>query len=325
MPALSPKTVTLIIPCYNESASLPFLYEALQRHAEQLPQYAWEFLFINDGSEDDTLAQIKRYAATDRRISFLDLSRNFGKEHAMLAGFDHARGDCAVMLDADLQDPPSLIAEMLQYWEQGYEDVYARRRERGEESWLRRKSSLLFYRLLNKSTRFDLLENVGDFRLLDRKCLQALRQLRESERYTKGLYCWIGFKKKEILFDRGSRQHGKTHWNFWQLAGLAFNGFIGFTTFPLRIATIVGSLVALWALGFFLWVLIKASVWGDPVAGYPTLISVVLFLGAVQLICIGILGEYVGRIFTQTKERPVYLVREYFSHPDQPDSDERKD
>lgn len=308
------KWVTIIAPCYNESASLPFLYSELCRITSTLPHYRWEFLFIDDGSKDDTLAQITTLSAQDEKVSYVALSRNFGKENAMLAGFDYAQGDCAILIDADLQDPPSLIEEMLHHWEQGYDDVYARRRSRGKESWTRKKLSLAFYRILNKSTRFDVLENVGDFRLLDRKCITALQHLRESERYTKGLFCWIGFRKKEILFDRADREHGESHWNFWQLLGLAIEGIVSFTTTPLRFATILGSLIALWALCFLVWIVFKALVWGDPVAGYPTLLSVILFLGAMQLLAIGVLGEYIGRIFNQTKERPIYLVQEYTTH-----------
>lgn len=307
------KLVTLIVPCYNETAALSYLYAELQRVTAELSGYRWEFLFINDGSKDDTLMQIEALSKQDERVSYIDLARNFGKENAMLAGFDYAQGDCAILMDADLQDPPSLIDEMLLYWEEGYDDVYARRRNRGKESWLRKTFSLTFYKILNKSTRFDVLENVGDFRLLDRKCILALQRLRESERYTKGLFCWIGFRKKEIIFDRADREHGESHWSFWQLFSLAIEGIVSFTTAPLRLATILGSMVAFFAICFLIWVILKALIWGDPVAGYPSLLSVILFLGATQLIAIGILGEYIGRIFSQTKERPVYLIREYHS------------
>lgn len=308
------KYVSIIIPCYNEQESLPHLYDALVALSKSLPKYEWEFLFINDGSKDKTLSIIEELYEKDQRVSYVDLSRNFGKERAMLAGFDYVSGDCAVIMDADLQDPPEIVSQMLEYWEQGYEDVYAKRRSRGKESWIRRKLSMTFYNLLDHSTRFEVLKNVGDFRLLDRKCIDALKNLRESERYTKGLFCWIGYRKKEILFDRHDREYGKTHWNFFQLFGLAVEGFTSFTITPLRFATIIGLLTALVALIYLAWTLIKVAIWGDPVAGFPTLISVILFLGAVQLISIGILGEYVGRIFNETKGRPVYLVEDYKSH-----------
>jgi glycosyltransferase involved in cell wall biosynthesis len=190
------KLVSILIPCYNEEASLPKLYEEVNKLMDSETSYNWELLFVNDGSQDRTIDIIKELYAKDSRISYIDLSRNFGKENAMLAGFDHVKGDCMVIMDADLQDPPSLIPEMLKYWEEGYDDVYAKRNSRGKESWLRRQFSLLFYSILDHSTRYEVLRNVGDFRLLDRKCIDALKQLRESERYTKGLFCWIGYRKK---------------------------------------------------------------------------------------------------------------------------------
>ena len=303
--------VSILVPCYNEESSLPHMFEEVIKIMDGLYAYRFELFFINDGSSDTTMSIIKNMASRDPRVSYVDLSRNFGKEAAMLAGFDYVKGDCMILMDADLQDPPSLIPEMLRYWEEGYDDVYAKRKDRGKESWLRRKLSLLFYTLLDKSTRFEILKNVGDFRLLDRKCIDALKQLRESERYTKGLFCWIGYKKKELLFNRSDRLYGKTHWSFFQLAGLAIEGFTSFTIAPLRWATFLGILTAICSLIYLIWTLIKVWVWGDPVAGFPTLITVILFLGAIQLLAIGILGEYLGRIFSESKNRPVYLVREY--------------
>ena len=229
----------------------------------------------------------------------------------MLAGFDHAKGDCAVIIDADLQDPPHVIAEMLQWWEQGYEDVYARRRTRGKESWLRRRLTMLFYRILASSTRFDVLQNVGDFRLLDRKCIDALRQLREQERYTKGLFVWIGFRKAEVTYEQAERATGHSSFGFWRLLNLAVDGITSFSTAPLRISTIVGLIVSLSALFYMLYVFVKTLVMGgDPVQGFPTLIIVMLFLGGVQLLSLGIIGEYLARIFNETKNRPPYFIRE---------------
>ena len=279
-------------------------------------EISYELIFINDGSYDKTLDKLRNLAAKDVYVKYISFSRNFGKENAMLAGFDHVKGDCMVIMDADLQDPPSLIPEMLKYWAEGYDDVYAKRNSRGKESWLRRQFSLLFYSILDHSTRYEVLRNVGDFRLLDKKCIDALKQLRESERYTKGLFCWIGYRKKEILFDRGDRQHGSSHWNFFQLAGLAIEGLTSFTVSPLRWATYLGFVIGVGALLYLLWTLVKVTLWGDPVAGFPTLISVILFLGASQLIAIGILGEYLGKIFNESKDRPVYLVSEYHSFID---------
>lgn len=268
-------------------------------------------LFINDGSCDNTLSLIKKLRQNDVRVSYIDLSRNFGKENAMLAGFDYVTGDCMVIMDADLQDPPSLILEMVKYWEEGYEDVYAKRNDRGKESWLRKNLSLLFYKILKHSSRFDVLTNVGDFRLLDRSCIEALKKLRESERYTKGMFCWIGFKKKEIIFNRGDRVAGKSNWNYWNLFNLAIEGITSFTTIPLRISTLLGFAIAFLSLALMLFYFFKAIIWGDPIQGFPTLVVLILFLGGIQLLSIGILGEYLGRVFNESKHRPVYIVREY--------------
>lgn len=305
------KKISILVSCYNEEASLPLLYNELVKLMNAHRNYDWEVLLVNDGSKDNTLKVMRDLRSKDNRVCYVDLSRNFGKEKAMLAGFDYVTGDCMVIMDADLQDPPSLIPKMLEYWEQGYEDVYAKRRNRGRESWLRRKFSLMFYSILQHSTHFEVLKNVGDFRLLDRSCIDALRQLREVERYTKGMFCWIGFRKKEIVFDRGDRVAGKSNWNFLSLFNLAIEGITSFTTFPLKIATILGIFTSLCAFLYMIYVIIKALLYGDPVAGFPTLLSVMLFLGGIQLLALGIIGEYIGRIFHETKGRPVYLVREY--------------
>ena len=306
--------VSILVPCYNEEDALPMFYTEIRKVIDFITKYEWEILFVNDGSCDLTQTLISRFYEDDQCVSYVILSRNFGKENAMLAGFDNVKGDCVIIMDADLQDPPSLIPEMLRLWEDGYQDVYAKRNSRGKESWLRRQLSMLYYNILDKSTRYEVLQNVGDFRLLDRKCINALRTLRESERYTKGLFCWIGYKKKEIVFDRGDRVAGQSNWGYRELFNLAIEGFTSFTTTPLRIATFIGLLVSVWALLYMAWIILKVLVWGDPVAGYPTIMTVMLFLGAVQLIAIGILGEYIGRIFNETKNRPTYLINEYKSH-----------
>ncbi len=306
------KLVSVIVPLYNEEEVLPIFNNSLLSVVNALDQYMWEILYVNDGSTDSTKDKLISLSKQNSIVCYLELSRNFGKECAMLAGMDYARGNCAIIMDADMQDPPSLIPQMLSKWEEGYEDVYAKRRLRGKESWLRRHLSMTFYNILDRSANFEVLKNVGDFRLLDRKCIDALRQFRESERYTKGLFCWIGFKKKEILFDRGDRHYGKSHWNYFSLAGLAVEGITSFTTMPLRIATIIGFATGLGAIIYMIWTLIKVIIWGDPVAGFPTLISVILFLGSVQLICIGILGEYIARIFNESKRRPNYLVSNFY-------------
>lgn len=305
------KRISVLVPCYNEEASLPLLYTELVKVMNSCQSYDWEVLFINDGSRDNTLSVIKDLRQMDMRVSYVDLSRNFGKENAMLAGFDYVTGDCMVIMDADLQHPPHVILKMLEKWEEGYEDVYAKRITRGKESWIRKKASLLFYSLLQKTTRIEILQNVGDFRLLDRCCIEALKSLRESERYTKGMFCWIGFKKTSVDFEQKDRVAGKSTWNYWSLFNLAIEGITSFTTTPLRFSSILGFIIAILSFGLMLFHLVKALIWGDPIQGFPTLVVLILFLGGIQLLSIGIVGEYLGRVFNESKHRPVYIVREY--------------
>ena len=303
-----------MIPCYNEQESLPLLYKALYNVMEDArvsSKYEFEIMLVNDGSADSTLAVMRQLHKEDGRVSYIDLSRNFGKENAMMAGFDYVTGDCCIIMDADLQDPPEVVYQMIEKWEEGYEDVYAKRISRGKESWLRRRLSMRFYKLLNKLSKVEMLQNVGDFRLLDKRCVEAMKSLRETERYTKGLFCWIGYKKAEIQFDRGDRVAGTTSWSMWKLMRLGIDGIISFTTAPLHIATWLGIVISILAFIYLIFVLIKTILFGDPVAGFPTLISVILFLGGVLLLCVGILGEYVARMYSETKRRPGYLVREF--------------
>lgn len=305
------KKISVLIPCYNEEASLPLLYAELVKVMDSCKSYDWEVLFVNDGSRDNTLSIIKDLRKKDSRLSYVDLSRNFGKENAMLAGFDYVTGDCMVIMDADLQHPPHVILKMVEKWEQGYDDVYAKRVTRGKETWLRKKASLLFYSLLQKTTKIEILQNVGDFRLLDRCCIEALKSLRESERYTKGMFCWIGFKKASVDFEQKERIAGKSSWNFLGLFDLAIEGITSFTTAPLRLSSILGFIIAILSFILMLFHLVKALIWGDPIQGFPTLVVIILFLGGIQLLSIGILGEYLGRVFNESKNRPVYIVREH--------------
>lgn len=305
------KLISILIPCYNEAQSLPILIPKLEDIANTLSQYNWEFLCVNDGSKDDTLDVLRELRQMYNRVNYIDLSRNYGKENAMLAGFDYVKGDCMVIMDADLQHPPHVIIQMLEKWEEGYDDVYASRLSRGKESWLRKKLSLLYYRILQRSTRLEVLPNVGDFRLLDRRCINALKQIRENNRYTKGMYCYIGFKKTYVTFETEDRIAGESSMNYKTLINLAIEGILSYTTIPLRIATVIGVLTSLFAFIYMLVVFIKTLLYGDPVQGYPTMMIVILFLGGIQLLALGILGEYIGRIFTETKNRPVYFVRTY--------------
>lgn len=304
------KKISILIPCYNEELSLPMLYDALSECTNR-GGYEWEYLFVNDGSRDKTLQQLEQLREKDSRCCYVDLSRNFGKEAAMLAGFDYITGDAVVIMDADLQHPPHVIPQMIAKWEEGFDDVYARRVTRGKESWLRKKLTTYYYRLLSKSSRIDVLPNVGDFRLLDRQCVEALKSMREQGRYTKGMYCYIGFRKCAVDFETQDRVAGESSMNLRNLVSLALEGIMSYTTAPLRFATIMGVIVSLASFLYALWILIKTLIWGDPVAGFPTLMVIILFLGGVQLLSLGIIGEYLGRVYNESKNRPVYFARTY--------------
>lgn len=308
------KKISILIPAYNEHEVLDALYTRLKKLADDNRHYEFEFFFVNDGSRDDTLDIIKGYADRDRHIAFINLSRNFGKEIAMIAGLDHVTGDATVIIDADLQDPPELIPKMIKYWEQGYDDVYAKRNVREGETWFKLFSAKSFYWLMNKLTKSQLItipSNTGDFRLLDRRCVDALKEMRETERYTKGMYSWVGFRKKEITYDRDPRAAGIAKQNYHKLFNLAFDGITSFSTTPLRVASFLGIIISLIAFVFILILIIKTLIFSDPVAGYPSMMAVILFLGGVQLLSIGVIGEYVGRIFMEVKKRPLYFVEEY--------------
>lgn len=307
------KLITIMIPAYNEEVVLPQLFTRLDNLAKKITDYDFEFLYVNDGSRDGTMDIIKQQSKKDSRISYVNLSRNFGKEIAMIAGLDHVKGDATVIIDADLQDPPELIPKMIKYWQEGYDDIYAKRNVREGETWFKMFTANSFYWLMNKLTRSQLItipSNTGDFRLLDRRCVDALKQMRESERYTKGMYSWIGFHKKEITYNRDPRAAGTAKQNYRKLFDLAFSGITSFSTTPLKIASFLGLLVSLTAFVFIIVVIIKTLIFSDPVAGYPSLMAVILFLGGVQLLSIGIIGEYVGRIFIEVKQRPLYFIEE---------------
>ena len=305
------KKITILVPTYNEEEVLQKLYDRLISVILLIKNYEFEILFVNDGSKDSTLKIIKDYREKDKCISYVSLSRNFGKETAMIAGLDYSKGDAVIIIDADLQDPPELIPEMIKYWENGYDDVYAKRKSRDGETWFKKWSSKAFYRILQDMTRIPIQKDTGDFRLLDRRCVEALKKLRETQRYTKGMFSWIGYNKKEILFDRDPRAAGETKWNYFKLMDLAIEGITSFTTFPLRVSSFLGMGVSFLAFIYMIIIIIKTLVYGERVQGYPSLMVVLLFLGGVQLISIGIIGEYIGRIFNETKRRPLYFIDEY--------------
>lgn len=305
------KKISILIPAYNEEEVLEHLYQRLGKLANDNKNYDFEFMFVNDGSRDKTLSIIKSYAKLDHRVAFVNLSRNFGKEIAMIAGLDHVTGDATVIIDADLQDPPELIPKMLKYWEAGYDDIYAKRNSREGESWFKKATSKLYYRILQKATNIEIQQDTGDFRLLDKRCVEALKQIRESQRYTKGMFSWIGYNKKEITYDRDPRAAGETKWNYPKLFNFAIDGLTSFTTAPLRLSSFFGALVSLVAFIYIVYLVFRTIFFGTDLAGYPSMMAVILFLGGVQLLSLGIIGEYIGRIFNETKQRPLYYVEEY--------------
>lgn len=304
------KKITILLPSYNEQGSMHLLYDNMCQVAIDNAEYEWEFLMVNDGSVDATLEYMKEFHRKDARFCYLDLSRNYGKEIAMMAGLDYAKGDAVIIMDADMQHPISVIPEMIRYWEEGYQDIYAQRGS-SKEAWFKKKTSQLYYKLLQLTTRIPIQENAGDFRLLDRICVVALRNLRETQRNTKGMYSWIGFRKKGIIYSQLERQNGESKWSFWQLLNLAIDGVTSYTTIPLRLASWIGIVVSLFAFGYLVYIIFSTLCLGEVVQGYPTLMVVILFLGGIQLISLGVIGEYLSRIFKETKNRPSYFVNTY--------------
>jgi glycosyltransferase involved in cell wall biosynthesis len=306
--ALETRIVSIVVPVYNEQEVLPEFHKRLRAVFEKL-SHDLEIVYVNDGSNDGTLEVINRLRASDPRIAIVDLSRNFGKEIAMAAGFDNACGDAIVVIDADLQDPPELIPEMIRHWQAGYDVVYARRTARHGETWFKKASAAAFYRVIRRVSRVQIPPDTGDFRLMSRRAVDALNRLREQHRFMKGLYAWIGFSQKAIPYKRDPRFAGVTKWNYWKLWNFALEGITSFSIAPLKIATYLGLLVSICAFVYAAVIIAKTLLYGDPVRGYPTLIVVVLFLGGAQLAALGIIGEYLGRMFDETKQRPLYLLK----------------
>jgi glycosyltransferase len=305
------KKITILVPAYNEEEALPLLYERVSKIMNDMKDYEFELLFVNDGSKDNTLNEIKKLREQDKRVSYVDFSRNFGKEIGMIAGLDYATGDCVIIMDADLQDPPELIPQMVELWEQGYDDVYAQRKSRKGETWLKKFTSKMYYKVLQSLTRVPIQKDTGDFRLLDRRCVNALKKMRETSRCSKSMFSWIGYNKKAILYDRDPRIAGKTKWNYMKLIDLAIDGITAFTTSPLRISTFLSIPTFLALLIYFIYVIVKCCRLHIAIQAFQATILLILFFAGVQIVLIGIMGEYLGRIFNESKQRPLYLVNEY--------------
>ena len=310
--------LSVVIPVYNEEAGLTALHQRLGAVLDGLGCRC-EVVYIDDGSRDRSAAMLRDLAASDPRVLVLGLSRNFGKELAVSAGIDYAHGEAVIVLDADLQDPPELIATMMEHWRAGIDCVLMRRSSRDGETWFKKFSSTMFYRVLRHIGDVDIPPDVGDFRLMSRRAVDALRRCHERTRYMKGLFAWVGFPTITLEYQREARHAGTTKWNYARLLNLAIEGITSFSTAPLRLASYTGLFVALSAFLYSAKVFIKALLYGDPVPGYPSLMMVVLFLGGIQLLALGLIGEYLGRVFTEVKQRPLYLVADVHGQgPNQP-------
>jgi polyisoprenyl-phosphate glycosyltransferase len=300
---------SIVVPVHNEEDNLDTLHERLTAVMQTLG--SWEVIYVNDGSRDRSLQCLQALRRRDPRVAIVNLSRNFGKEIATTAGLDHATGDAVIIIDADLQDPPEVIPDLVAAWRNGYDMVYAQRRHRAGETWLKRTTANLFYRVMTHVSRVDLPRNTGDFRLMSRRATDAVRQLREHHRFMKGLFAWVGFPSIAVPYDRAPRYAGKTKWNYWQLWNFALEGITSYTVVPLKFATYVGFVVALGALVYGCIIVVRTLLFGNPVAGYPSLLTIVLFLGGLQLMTLGVIGEYLGRVFNETKQRPLYYVEHF--------------
>ena len=305
------KKISVIVSCYNEEESLPLFYQEMNKVMEELKKYKFELIFVNDGSKDKTLEVIKTLRKKDNRVRFVSFSRNFGKEAAMLAGLDYSTGDYVTLMDADLQDPPKMLPEMLKYIEEdGYDCVGTRRVTRKGEPPIRSFFARRFYKLINKMSKVEMVDGARDYRLMTRQMVEAILNCREYNRYSKGLWSFVGFKTKWLEFENVLRVAGETKWSFWKLFKYAIEGIVAFTTVPLTIAAFLGILFCFIAFVMIVVIICKTLIWGDPVSGWPSLACIIIFVSGIQLFFMGIFGEYLAKTYLETKKRPIYIVKE---------------
>lgn len=303
--------VSLIVPCYNEEKALPSFWKEAKTVTDQLTDYAFEFIFVDDGSRDGTLSLLRELAAADSRVKYISFSRNFGKEAAMYAGFSHAKGEYTAVMDADLQDPPSLLPELLHaVTEEGYDSAATRRVTRKGEPPIRSFFARMFYRIINHMSDVDIVDGARDFRLMNRKFLDALLALKERNRFSKGLFGWVGFKTKWIEFENVERVAGETKWSFWKLFKYSIEGIVAFTTVPLVLASFVGFLFCMISLASTIFIFVRKLLFGDPVSGWASTACIITFLGGIQLFFLGVFGQYLAKAYTEVKNRPLYLIGE---------------
>jgi polyisoprenyl-phosphate glycosyltransferase len=303
--------LSIVVPCYNEELNLDYLFERLTTVLDRL-NLKYEIICVNDGSADNTLKRLVEYHHRNPTIKIVNFSRNFGKEIALSAGIDYTTGTAVVPIDADLQDPPELIEQLLAKWREGYDVVYAVRRSRKGESWLKRLTAGAFYRIISAMTNITIPQDTGDFRLLDRQVVEALKQLPERRRFMKGLFAWVGYRQTAIEYDRDPRYQGTTKWNYWKLWNFALEGITSFSFVPLKIWSYVGLVISLVSFVYASFLVIRTLIFGIDVPGYASIMVAVLFLGGVQMLSLGFIGEYLGRVYDEVKQRPLYLVRDCY-------------
>lgn len=302
--------ISVIIPCYNEQETVNRFYKEIKRVTDDILDYSFEFIYVNDGSKDQTASLVKELHVKDERVCLVDFSRNFGKEAAMLAGMELAQGDAIVIMDVDLQDPPELVPKMIKLYEEGYENIYTRRRNREGEPPIRSFFANLFYKLINQMSDVEIINGARDYRLLSRRAVDELIKLKEKNRFSKGLFQWVGYDSICLEFDHVERVAGETKWSFMKLVDYAIEGITDFSNAPFRFATYTGIVIAVISFLYLIYILIETMINGSTTAGWPSLVCIILFLGGIQLIFLGVIGEYIGRIYNEVKERPIYIVKE---------------
>ncbi|MBR5306328.1 MAG: glycosyltransferase family 2 protein [Oscillospiraceae bacterium] len=303
------KKISVVVPCYNEQEALPIFYVETTKELEKIPNVTWEFVLVDDGSKDKTLETMQKLAEKDEKVKYISFSRNFGKESAMYAGLENATGDYVVLMDADLQDPPALLGRMVKEIEEnGYDCVGTRRVTRKGEPPIRSFFARMFYKLINKISKTEIVDGARDFRMMKREMVDAVVKMCEYNRFSKGILSWVGFKTLWLEYENIERVAGTTKWNFWKLFLYSIDGIVAFSTAPLVISSVLGIAICFVAFCLMAFYVVKAIVFGDPVSGFPTLISVILMLGGLQLLCLGILGQYLAKTYLETKNRPIYIV-----------------
>lgn len=305
------KKISIVVPCYNEEESIPLFYEEINKTSKEIKDYDFEFIFVNDGSKDNSALIMKELAKEDKRVKFIDFSRNFGKEAAMYAGLELSSGDFITTMDVDLQDPPSLLPEMIKgITEEGYDCVATKSTSRNGYSFLRKTFTRWFYKIIAKISKTEMVAGARDYRLMTRQMVNAIINMKEYNRYSKGLFSFVGFKTKWIEFENQERVAGTTKWNFWKLFSYAIDGIVGFSTAPLIVSSIIGVLFCLISFILIIFIIVKTLIFGDPTSGWPSLACIIFFVSGVQLFCIGIIGQYLSKVYLEVKNRPIYIIKD---------------